>query len=61
MVSPEESQKKKTESIISRNAKTYCENTALHGFAYWVGAPRDLDAIQLMFDLFAFNLTKKCA
>jgi hypothetical protein len=29
--------------IVAANARTYCETTTLHGFVYWVTAPRHLE------------------
>ncbi len=26
--------------VLGENAKQYCESTTIHGFAYWVSAPR---------------------
>ena len=31
--------------ILPAQGKAYCEATSIHGFAYWVGAPRILERI----------------
>ncbi len=33
-------EKKSVPGIISEHARTYCETTTVHGFAYWTSAPR---------------------
>ncbi len=32
-------------SILSEHGKGYCEATSLHGFAYWVSAPRIIEKV----------------
>ena len=28
--------------VLGYNGRAYCENTSIHGFAYWVNAPRSI-------------------
>ena len=35
----------KWRAIITENATGYCESTSLHGFSYWVSAPRVVEKI----------------
>jgi hypothetical protein len=32
-----------TFTIVKANARAYCENTSIHGFSYWITAPRLLE------------------
>ena len=32
-------------SVLSAKGKAYCETTTVHGFAYWVSAPRFLEKV----------------
>jgi hypothetical protein len=31
--------------LLAANARAYCETTSIHGFAYWVSAPRLLEKL----------------
>jgi hypothetical protein len=33
------------QQVLASNAKSYCENTTIHGFVYWVTAPRLLEKL----------------
>ncbi len=39
----EELTKPSAGSILSEHGKAYCETTSIHGFAYWVSAPRVIE------------------
>jgi hypothetical protein len=34
-----------TSNLLKRQAKAYCETTSIHGFTYWVNAPRFIEKI----------------
>jgi hypothetical protein len=34
-----------TYTIVKANARAYCENTTIHGFSYWINAPRLLEKL----------------
>ncbi len=36
---------KRPGGVVWSHGKEYCENTSLHGFGYWVGAPRYVNPV----------------
>jgi hypothetical protein len=43
MVIPKKKPPNPTCKIVKANARAYCENTSIHGFSYWITAPRLLE------------------
>ncbi len=48
-------------TILKEHARTYCETTTVHGFAYWTTAPRTIErvlwvAVVLLFGTYASTI-----